>query len=39
MTSGLLVVGHDAEYTINPAGRRLLDLPDEVWSEASAAAG
>lgn len=29
MTSGLLVVGHDALVrTINPAGRRLLNLPD-----------
>jgi signal transduction histidine kinase len=33
MTSGLLVVGHDAEVrTINPSGRRLLNLPDEEWT-------
>src|SRR5918994_930332 len=33
MTSGLLVVGHDAEVrTVNPAGRRLLNLPDAQWT-------
>ena len=33
MTSGLLVVGHDGGVrTINPAGRRLLGLPDAEWT-------
>ncbi len=33
MTSGLLVVGHDRSVrTINPAGRRLLGLPDAEWT-------
>ncbi len=33
MTSGLLVVGHDGGVrTINPAGRRLLGLPDADWT-------
>lgn len=32
MTSGLLVVGHDGGVrTINPAGRRLLGLPEGNW--------
>jgi PAS domain S-box-containing protein len=35
MTSGLLVVGHDGHVrTINPAGRRLLTLPEEEWDGA-----
>ena len=35
MTSGLLVVGHDGHVrTINPAGRRLLNLPEEEWTGA-----
>jgi PAS domain S-box-containing protein len=44
MTSGLLVVGHEGHVrTINPAGRRLLNLPDGEWNgsfrELLAAAG
>ena len=32
MTSGLLVVGHEGEVrTLNPAGRRLLGLPEGRW--------